>query len=436
MKNIYLALSVFCLAILGAQAAQYAVLVAGSNGYYNYRHQSDIFHAYQILIKTGIPAENIITMAYDDIANDPENPFPGQVFNKPALLKKGTDVYAGVKIDYKGADVSPSNFLAVLKGDSKATGGKKVLQSTAQDNVFVYFADHGAAGLIAFPSEYLYADDLINALTYMHDNKMYKEMVLYIEACESGSMFENLLPTNINIYATTAANGEESSWATYCSPNDRVSGKSIGSCLGDLYSVNFLENLESVDPSVETLQEQFELIKKTTTKSHVQQFGDLNIAKEVVGNFQGKTKVVKNAASEEEVDKYANLVDSRENKLKYLRNRYAIFDNLETKHALFDELESVKLFDQYFDDVAFKFQLNLNEPIGKIDFDCLRARVKMYEKYCGKFTDYGLKYIRYIHYTCAKNTDIHRFEQVIASPCLAFKRPMWFYSFIRKDLIN
>jgi len=420
MKNIYLALSVFCLVILGAQAAQYAVLVAGSNGYYNYRHQADVFHAYQILIKTGIPAENIITMAYDDIANDPENPFPGQVFNKPALLKKGTDVYAGVKIDYKGADVSPANFLAVLKGDSKAAGGKKVLKSTAQDNVFVYFADHGADGLIAFPNEYLYADDLIKALTYMYDNKMYKEMVLYIEACESGSMFENLLPTNINIYATTAANSVESSWATYCSPNDRVSGKSINSCLGDLYSVNFLENLESIDPSKETLQEQFDIIKKATTKSHVQQFGDLKIAKEVVGNFQGKTKVAKNL-NFEEVDKYATLIDSRMNKLAYLRNKYARIDDIPTKHELFDEIYSVNRFDEHFRVVALQFQLNLDAPVGKIDFDCLKARVKMYEKYCGKFTDYGLQYVRYIHHTCAKGIDIYQFERVISSPCLAEK---------------
>jgi len=34
---------------------------------------------------------------------------------------------------------------------------------------------------------------------------MYKELVFYLEACESGSMFENL-PDNIEIVASTAAN--------------------------------------------------------------------------------------------------------------------------------------------------------------------------------------------------------------------------------------
>jgi legumain len=81
-----------------------------------------------------------------------------------------------------------------------------VLKSNANSKVFINFADHGAPGLIAFPSEYLYADDFNNAINYMHDNSMYDKMVIYIEACESGSMFDGILKDNINVYATTAAN--------------------------------------------------------------------------------------------------------------------------------------------------------------------------------------------------------------------------------------
>jgi legumain len=47
-------------------------------------------------------------------------------------------------------------------------------------------------------------------------------MVLYIEACESGSMFDKILRTDINVYAVTAANPYESSWGTYCPPHDVV----------------------------------------------------------------------------------------------------------------------------------------------------------------------------------------------------------------------
>jgi legumain len=40
-------------------------------------------------------------------------------------------------------------------------------------------------------------------------------MVIYIEACESGSMFSGILPKNVSIYTTTAANPCESSFACY-----------------------------------------------------------------------------------------------------------------------------------------------------------------------------------------------------------------------------
>merc|ERR1719456_2162835 len=89
-----------------AHKANWAVIVAGSSGYGNYRHQADACHAYQIMRARGIPESNIILMAVDDIAHDDENPFPGKLFNKPTPQgTPGKDVYSGCKIDYKGSDV-------------------------------------------------------------------------------------------------------------------------------------------------------------------------------------------------------------------------------------------------------------------------------------------------------------------------------------------
>jgi len=73
------------------------------------------------------------------------------------------------------------------------------------------------------------------------------------------------LPKNTKIYALSAANPSESSWATYCAPQDIVQGKHIGSCLGDLFSVNFLENTETIDIFSVTLDQQFQEIKQKTT---------------------------------------------------------------------------------------------------------------------------------------------------------------------------
>jgi len=131
----------------------------------------------------------------------------------------------------------------VLRGEEQPNGGK-TLKSKKGDKVFINFSDHGSPGLIAFPSKPLYATDFIETLKFMHSHDMYSEMVVYIEACESGSMFENLLPEDINIYATTAANSIESSWGYYCYPDDVVGGKHMGTCLGDLYSVIWMENAD------------------------------------------------------------------------------------------------------------------------------------------------------------------------------------------------
>ena len=49
----------------------WAVIIAGSNSYTNYRHQADACHAYQIVKAKGIPEDQIIMMSYDDAADSP-----------------------------------------------------------------------------------------------------------------------------------------------------------------------------------------------------------------------------------------------------------------------------------------------------------------------------------------------------------------------------
>ncbi|KAG8060083.1 hypothetical protein GUJ93_ZPchr0002g25469 [Zizania palustris] len=106
---------------------RWAVLVAGSSGYGNYRHQADVCHAYQILRKGGLKEENIVVFMYDDIANNILNPRLGVIVNHP----QGEDVYAGVPKDYTGGEVTTKNFYAVLLGNKTAvTGGSgKVIDS-------------------------------------------------------------------------------------------------------------------------------------------------------------------------------------------------------------------------------------------------------------------------------------------------------------------
>ena len=391
----------------------FAVLVAGSNGYWNYRHQSDIFHAYHILIKNGIPANNIIVFAYDDVANNSQNPFPGKVYNHPDPKGKGVDVYEGVVIDYKGKDVTPEIFLDVIQGNEVKVGSQRVLESKENDNVFIYFADHGAPGLIAFPVTYLYADNLIAALKNMNSNKKYKKLVFYIEACESGSMFANL-PEDINIYATTAANDRESSYAAYCGSEAKVNNKNLGSCLGDEYSVNWMEDSD-LHTEGETLLDQFTLVKQKTKGSHVQHFGSHDIEKELIIDYQGVNDEINRSYNNSEIkernkilDSYKNnLIDSREVKLHYLYEQARTKNDLESNVALNAEIHFMEVTDEIFRRFDNKLDISVSEYFSdekrrEVDFTCLRFNLELYKQKCNNFDEYTLKYVKNIVLACNK----------------------------------
>jgi len=261
----------------------WVLLVAGSNGWFNYRHQADVCHAYQIVHAHGVPDDHIIVMMYDDIAYNKENPTPGKIINHP----NGTDVYHGVPKDYVCGSVRPDIFLQVLKGEKVdgAFGTGKTLNSGPKDNVFVYFADHGAKGLVAFGQDVLKATALNQAIKDMHAAKKYNKMVFYVEACESGSMFKGLLDPNLNVFATTASNATTSSFACYFD-------KARKTFLGDVYSIKWLEDSDKENIEKETLEEQYKIVKKETNTSMVMQFGDMSISKLPVGDFQGPTPTI------------------------------------------------------------------------------------------------------------------------------------------------
>merc|ERR1711972_403751 len=116
---------------------------------------------------------------------------------------------------------------------------------------------------MAFPSGELHKQDLQSTFETMHSQSMYKKLVFYLETCESGSMFQGL--STPGVYAVSAAGPSESSW-----------GKDIGSCLGDLFSVSWMEDSDAKDITTESLEDQFETVKTATSKSKVMQWGDLS----------------------------------------------------------------------------------------------------------------------------------------------------------------
>jgi len=419
----------FCI----ANADDFAVLVAGSNGYYNYRHQADIAHAYQVLTKEGgIPAENIITMMYDDVAHSDENPIQGNLINHI----NGTNVYMGKDvIDYRKEECNADNVLGVLNGTAKG----KTLKSTSEDNVFFYFADHGAAGLVAMPvGDPLYAVDFLKTIHWMHDNHKYKQMVIYIEACESGSMLENL-PNDINIFGTTAARDNESSYATYFD-------KSRGTYLGDEYSVSWMEDSDrmySSKDTQETLQTQFLHVKKNVNQSHPQEFGSRAIRHEQVRVYQGNATEIEGSSwsffgwlkqklqhifvprRRRTLDEEGLILvsDSRDVKLNTLKNLYNLAPEVEKAHfyaLMMEEEKDRALFDKTFTYAVKTFKMDerfLTERMyDEIDFQCLKHTYRQFEKKCKPFSDYGLKYVRTLANLCSE-FDKHKITAIFEHFC-------------------
>jgi hypothetical protein len=177
-----------------AKAGLWAVLVATSYGWQNYRHQADVFAQYQALRAAGVPRGRIIVIAEDDLADNPNNPQPGRVSYEPG----GDDVRAGVPIDYHLDAINADAFLAILSGRRSALL-PKVVDASPADNVYVYIAGHGDSEGVYFGIEQpvikpgdeysvLRADALAATVSRMNEDGRYRRMLIAIEACKGGVM--------------------------------------------------------------------------------------------------------------------------------------------------------------------------------------------------------------------------------------------------------
>lgn len=402
----------------------WVVIVAGSNGWYNYRHQADACHAYQIIHRNGIPDEQIIVMMYDDIANNEENPTPGVVINRP----NGTDVYKGVPKDYTGEDVTPENFLAVLRGDEEAVKGKgsgKVLKSGPRDHIFVYFTDHGATGILVFPNEDLHVKDLNKTIRYMYEHKMYQKMVFYIEACESGSMM-NHLPDDIDVYATTAANPNESSYACYYD-------EERSTYLGDWYSVNWMEDSDVEDLTKETLHKQYHLVKSHTNTSHVMQYGNKSISTMKVMQFQGMKHRASSPISLPPVT-HLDLTPSPDVPLTILKRKLLRTNNMKESQVLVGQIQhlldarhiiekSVQKIVSLLAGFGETAQKHLSERTMLTAHDCHQEAVTHFRTHCFNWHsvtyEHALRYLYVLANLCEKPYPIDRIKMAMDKVCLS-----------------
>jgi len=201
----------------------------------------------------------------------------------------------------------------------------------------------------------LHKADLQSTFDTMHSKNMYKKLTFYLETCESGSMFEGM--TTPGVYALSASSPTESSWGTYCGSDAMVNGKSIGSCLGDLFSVSWMEDSDVEDLTSETLQQQSDEVTTATSKSKVMQWGDLSFQSDKVSEFQGDKASVGNSSP----SKKGESMSAREVDLKQAYDNYARATTSKERLAAGEELQQV-IADQLEVEAAFSRFLEILYP--------------------------------------------------------------------------
>ncbi|GFO22062.1 activated cdc42 kinase 1-like [Plakobranchus ocellatus] len=390
-----------CLTFTTAQAAKgktWALLAASANGWGNYGMQADVYHAYQVIKKGGIPDEQIIVMAYDDIAQNSLNPFKGKVFHSYDMM----DVYKGVNIDYSGKSVTKEIFLAALRGDKEGvknlTGREgKVIDSGPNDNIFVYISDHGGPGIVCWlDGNDLTAKELNKTITTMHQNKRYKHMVLYIDTCNAGSMFKNILPNDIGVYAVTATTATEPAFSVEC--NSQYFSDLSWTCLGGLFSINWVYETESDERTSATLEQQFKEAKIACEKFSVpKQYGNHSIARLAQSKFFGdsalkpklRRRLRRSTKNMQAIPKHMQAYYLLQNRLVGLPNgspeHETVAKDITRYETLMDQVDSFMEAIPYTIDASFQTNENVEwrkRNFGDIDWKCYEPVIESVKTKC------------------------------------------------------
>ena len=237
---------------------RWALLVAGSKGWANYRFQADVFAMYQLLKQYGYDDEHIVLICEDDVASHSNNPYPGQL----RISDTGANVYDAAAIDYRLNTLSPNDIANILQGRSSERL-PKVLSPDADDNVLVFWSSHGSPGSLDFGGSQSMTYERLRTIL---DNTSHRKLLMAVEACYSGGLGEACegLPGCLLI---TAANPYETSHAD-------VWSEEVGVFLSNGFTRGFQEAIGS-NPDI-SLRDMYYTLARNTSGSHVKVYNVSN----------------------------------------------------------------------------------------------------------------------------------------------------------------
>ena len=211
-----------------AMTDQYAVLVQGSDGFVNYRHQADVLSIYQSLRRGGYPDDHIILILDRAMAADPQNPEPGVVRTSPSGpdLLGGTTTGSGIGaavVDYDNADLTAADVADILAGRQSDRLPAVVPQGEGH-NVLFYWSGHGRSTSRGGANEFAWRDTSAGRgfsarlLRQTAEQMQFRKFLVVAEPCYAECVIRNVdgLP---GVLAMSGANANEQSWAD-CWSND------------------------------------------------------------------------------------------------------------------------------------------------------------------------------------------------------------------------
>ena len=261
---------------LPAAGDNWAVVISPSTTWANYRHQADAFAMYQTLRHQGYDDDHIVLIVEDNLYNDPNNLFPGQIFversDNPDLFDPliNDDVRSNTVVDYHFSDLTQDDVADIMLGH-ESERLSKVIHPDSTSNVFFFWSGHG--GNYDGPlwgnenaREYFGSKRLRDIVTRMNDANMYRRMFFCIETCFSGLWGEALVGLP-DVLVLTAANGIESSKAD-------VHDSYLGVFLSNAFSRTFRRKIIE-DPNI-TIRDLYSNLARTTNGSHVSIYNERN----------------------------------------------------------------------------------------------------------------------------------------------------------------
>lgn len=188
---------------------RWALLVATSDGWTNYRHQADVLNIYQMLKRSGYDDGHIVLVVEDDIAQNVANPEPGVIRSRI----EGENIYKDVTIDYRTSQLAVADLTKILTGES-SEHLPEVLHADADDNVFFFWSGHGSPGRLEWldtPGGFT-ADDAERMLSAIEEKQGCRKLLWMVETCFSGCV-GCVVDNHPRMLCLTAANADETSKA-------------------------------------------------------------------------------------------------------------------------------------------------------------------------------------------------------------------------------